>query len=112
MQTQETTTADTAQTAPVDGITVTLDYPFKRGDTELHTVHLRKPMAGELRGIKLTELLALDVGAVQKLLPRITSPTMTAHEVASLDPADLAELAMEVASFFVRKSARAAFLTA
>lgn len=112
MQVQDPAAADAAKTPAIDDNSVTLDYPLKRGDTELHTVHLRKPMSGELRGIKLTELLALDVGAVQLLLPRITTPTMTAHEAANLDPADLTELATKVAGFFVRKSARAAFLTA
>lgn len=112
MTIQDTAAADAAKPTAIDDNTVTLDCPIPRGDTELHTIHLRKPMAGELRGIKLTELLALDVGAVQLLLPRITTPTMTAHEVANLDPADLTELATKVAGFFVRKSARAAFLTA
>lgn len=113
MQDTATTTTELPPTvAADDDNTVTLDYPLKRGDTELRTITLRKPMAGELRNIKLTELLALDVGAVQQLLPRITTPTMTTHEVASLDPADLVELATKVAGFFVRKSVRAAYLTA
>ena len=108
MQTQD----NAPKTTPANENTVELDFPLQRGDTTLHTITLRKPVAGELRGIKLTELLALDVAAVQQLLPRVTTPTMTAHEVAQLDPADLTELATKVAGFFVRKSARAAFQTA
>ncbi|MDR0216417.1 MAG: phage tail assembly protein [Comamonas sp.] len=91
---------------------VTLDYPIKRGETEIKSVSLRKPLAGQLRGIKLGELLNLDVGSVQLLLPRITAPTLLAHEVAQLDPADLTELSIKVASFFARKSIRAEYLTA
>lgn len=109
-------TADNAQatagTTTTDENTVELDFPLKRGDTELHSVHLRKPVAGELRGIRLTELLNLDVAAVQQILPRVTTPTMTSQEVANLDPADFTELATKVASFFVRKSVREAYLTA
>lgn len=108
---QASTGTDTTTTAPNEN-TVELDFPFQRGDTTLHTVHLRKPLAGELRGIKLSELLALEVGSVQQVLPRITTPTMTVNEVAQLDPADLMELSMRVAGFFVRKSVRAASLTA
>lgn len=107
---QATTTA--APEVTTDKNTVELDFPFQRGDTTLHTVTLRKPLAGELRGIKLSELLALEVGSMQQVLPRITTPTMTVNEVAQLDPADLMELSMRVAGFFVRKSVRAASLTA
>lgn len=102
------------ETTPVvEGVeVVTLDYPIKRGDTEVTAITLRKPLAGQLRGIKLGELLNLDVGSVQMLLPRISTPTLLQHEVAQLDPADLAELSMKVASFFARKSIRAEYLTA
>ena len=97
----------------VEGVEViTLDYPIKRGDTEVKQVTLRKPLAGQLRGVKLAELLNLDVGAVQMILPRISTPTLLPHEIAQLDPADLTELATKVAGFFVRKSIRAEYLTA
>ena len=109
--TEATTTAAAANPAtPADAID--LDQPIKRGDTDITHVTLRKPMAGELRGIKLVELLHLDVGALQTVLPRITSPSLTPAEVAGLDPADLTELGTQVASFFVRKSIRAGYQTA
>lgn len=92
--------------------TVTLDFPIQRGATEITDITLRKPMAGELRGVKLTDLLTLEAGAHQLLLPRITAPTLQPHEVAQLDPADFTELATTVAGFFVRKSTREALLTA
>lgn len=112
MRTEENAQANTVTTTAANENTVELDFPLQRGDTTLHTVTLRKPLAGELRGIKLSELLALEVGSVQQVLPRITTPTMTPNEVASLDPADLIELSMRVAGFFVRKSVRAVSLTA
>lgn len=92
--------------------TVTLDQPIKRGDQTIDTVTLRKPQAGALRGIKLTELLNLDVAALQLLLPRITTPTLTPQDVAVMDPADITELGVQVADFFVRKSTREAYQTA
>lgn len=98
--------------APLDDNTITLDFPIKRGDTEITQVTLRKPVAGELRGVKLTELLSLDVSAVQHILPRITTPTLQPHEIAQLDPADITELGTRVAGFFVRKSIREAYQTA
>lgn len=102
-----------ASTAPVvEGVeVVTLDYPIKRGDTKVTAITLRKPLAGQLRGIKLGELLNLDVSSVQMLLPRISTPTLLPHEVAQLDPADIAELSIKVATFFARKSTREAYQT-
>jgi hypothetical protein len=104
------TTADAAPAAPEN--TITLDFPLKRGEGEITSITLRKPMTGELRGVKLTDLLTLEVGAIKLLLPRISTPTLMPHEVDKLDPADLTELATTVAGFFVRKSTREALLTA
>ena len=42
--------------------------------------------AGTLRGIKLGDLLQMDVGALTTLLPRITEPTLTAADVSSSTP--------------------------
>lgn len=92
---------------------VVLDEPIKRGDTTIEQVELRKPMAGELRGVALSDLLNLEVNALRKVLPRITTPTLTDIEVGRMDPADLLEIGSKVASFLLRKSVKAeAFLTA
>ena len=103
---------ETPSTPAIEGVeVVTLDCPIQRGETEITQVTLRKPLAGQLRGIKLAELLNLDVGSVQLVLPRISTPSLQPHEIAQLDPADLAELGVKVAAFFVRKSSREAFQT-
>ena len=88
-------------------VSVTLETPIQRGDTTIACVTLRKPKSGELRGLKLSELLATDVDAMLTLLPRITRPTLVAHELAALDPVDLTQLAGEVAGFLLPKAARA-----
>lgn len=86
--------------------TVTLDTPIQRGDTAITTVQLRKPRAGELRGLSLNDLLTTDVNAHLKLLPRITAPTLIEPELAAMDPADFAALAGEVVAFLLPKAAR------
>jgi len=92
---------------------VTLDTPIERGTTTIAEVSLRKPMSGELRGVALTDLLNLEVNALRKVLPRITTPMLTDIEVGRMDPADLVELGTTVAGFLLRKSVKAeAFLTA
>ena len=98
-------TANQAQ--PVqDGVeTITLQTPIKRGATEITSLQLRKPNTGALRGVSLTELLQMNVSALQVVLPRISEPTLDKHEVDQLDPADLVACALEVAGFLVPKAA-------
>lgn len=120
VKTTETTTQASTDTAykaePVKNpneATVELDSPIERGTTSIKSLHLRKPMSGELRGVSLVDLLNLDVNALRKVLPRITTPTLTDVEVGRMDPADLVEIGTTVAGFLLRKSAKAeAFLAA
>lgn len=91
---------------------ILLNEPIQRGDTVISEVTIRRPKAGELRGISLMELGNLNVAALQTILPRITQLTLAAHEVAGMDPADLTEIGSEVAIFLVKRADRlAAFRT-
>ena len=67
-----------------DPNTVQLDTPIKRGDGQITSVTLRKPNAGELRGVSLAELLQMKVDALQAVLPRITNPI--SGSIYALDP--------------------------
>ncbi|WP_377153649.1 phage tail assembly protein [Roseateles sp. UC29_93] len=87
--------------------TVTLDQPIKRGSQDISEVELRKPTAGELRGVSLFDLVRMDVGAAQTVLPRITVPPLTRPEIDGLDPADLFQLSAEIAAFLSPKAAKA-----
>lgn len=87
--------------------TVTLDEPLKRGDQTITAITLRKPTSGELRGTSLSDLVNLDVIALQKVLPRITTPTLTEADVARLDPADLVQLGGTFAGFLLPKAMQA-----
>jgi len=87
---------------------VALDKPIQRGEQTITHVQLRRPLAGELRGINLAALIReMDYAALELLLPRVSTPTLTRADVAQLDPADLAALASEVILFFVPKAAMA-----
>ena len=86
-------------------VTITLDHPIQRGAQEIPTIELRKPRAGELRGVSLFDLVRMDVSAVQTVLPRISTPTLTRPEVDALDPADLFQLSAEVSGFLSPKAA-------
>ena len=86
--------------------TVALDTPLTRGEQTISEITLRKPSAGELRGVTLTDVLQMDVNALSTILPRLTTPTLTRQDVGNLDPADLVQLGTEVAGFLVPKSIR------
>jgi hypothetical protein len=96
----------TATIAPSVPNTITLDTPIQRGNTTITEIVLRKPNAGELRGLSLQRLHAADADELLKLLPRITSPSLTPPECAQLDPADLSEAGGVVISFLLKKAVR------
>lgn len=85
---------------------ITLDTPIKRGSVEINEITLRKPMAGELRGVTLADLLQMDVLALRKVLPRISNPALTDQELGQMDPADLVQLGGVVTGFLLPKSAK------
>ncbi|MCG9031412.1 phage tail assembly protein [Laribacter hongkongensis] len=87
--------------------TIILDTPIKRGDTLIDSLTLRKPGAGELRGCAISDLARMDVTTLVRVIPRISTPSLTEHEVSSMDLADLTELASEVAGFLLKKAERA-----
>lgn len=100
------TTAEQIQNAEAitdpDVKTVQFDYGFKRGETTIKEVMIRKPKTRALRGLTLSDLLQLDVDAIAKLTPRITQPSMSSNDVYELEPVDLTKIGKEIISFFVK----------
>ncbi len=91
-------------------VKVDLDTPIQRGDQTISAVTLRKPRSGELRGLNLVDLAQLDVVALRVLLPRISTPALTAFDVDQLDMSDLMALGAEVSGFLLQKAQRPASL--
>lgn len=102
MNTDDNTQAPTE----VEDNTVVLDTPITRGKTTIDMITLRKPQAGELRGVHLVELLNMDVATLIKILPRISSPGITAPEAAAMDPADLLACGSKISGFLLQKSVK------
>lgn len=86
---------------------ITLDTPVIRSQSTIEKITIRKPSAGELRGVKLQALMESDVNSIITLLPRITSPALTTSEVNAMDASDLLALGNEVIIFLLPKSVRA-----
>lgn len=102
--------ADVAEETPeADPNTHTLETPIVRGGGKqtITAITLRKPRSGELRGASLSDLVNLDVSALSKVLPRISTPTLTEHDVANLDPVDLVQLGGIFMGFLMPKAVKA-----
>lgn len=76
-----------------------LDTPLKRGDTLITEIEVRRPNAGTLRGVRLFDVAHSEVDALIIVLPRITTPTLTAAECGRLELPDLVALAGKVIGF-------------
>ena len=88
---------------------IALSEPVKReGGEDIAEVRLVEPRAGQLRGVKLTELVQMDTDAVLTVLPRITKPHLSQVECDGLHPRDVFRLGQEVVLFFGRSRADAA----
>ena len=93
--------------APAIWEQVELDQPIVRGGKNITTISLRKPKSGELRRLALSDVARMEVDALATLLPRISDPALTAHEVQGMDPADLMQCGTKVAGFLLPKNLRA-----
>lgn len=94
---------------PIAPVTVCADLavPINRASGPVAAVTLRKPKAGEMRGLKLGDIINADVGAMITLIPRISEPVLIEAEVADLDPVDIAELAGVIIGFFMTPEQKA-----
>lgn len=107
METNQTANdATVADDSNTDANTHRLDTPLVRGAQTIDRITLRKPKSGELRGVSLSDLVSLDVIALSKVLPRISTPTLTEADVAGIDPADLVQLGGIFAGFLMPKAVR------
>lgn len=85
---------------------IVLDEPIKRGEQTLSEITLRKPKSGELRGVSLADVLQMQTDALITLIPRLSTPSLTAVEVRQMDPADLVQCGGEIAGFLLTKRAK------
>ena len=89
-------------------VVIALTFPIQRdGGNNVDTITLRKPNAGELRGLKVPDLVNGDVNTLIALLPRIASPVIAQHEAETLDLEDFGEIAGAVFGFFMNQEAKA-----
>ena len=101
-------------TDPVISKPIPLQEPIKRGDGEaatvIESVQIRRPTAGELRGVKLGALMTTDVSSLISVLPRVTMPSLLETEVAKMNPVDFIALGDALTDFFYSPAQKAAMV--
>ncbi|MCL2656136.1 MAG: phage tail assembly protein [Betaproteobacteria bacterium] len=93
------------QVAPKTEETITLAQPIVRGAQTIATLVIRKPKPLNMRGMKILDILQLDVDCIVTLAQRVATPPLTDIEARNLDPADITKIGMAVQGFFVDPSA-------
>ena len=94
----------------LDVQTIELDADIQIGGEHLEKLDIRKPNAQALSGIKIADLLQGDVNAVLKVLPRVSTPTLTQQQAQHLEPCDIAQIGGALMLFLQPKSQRAEIL--
>lgn len=100
-QTAPAPTAEDQQTRRMATARVLLEEPIEREGGRIEALTLRKPRAGELRGLKVGDLATGDIAAVIDVLPRISDPFITQAEAADLSMPDISEIAGTIMGFFM-----------
>jgi len=85
--------------------TLPLENPILRGETAITELTLHKPRGGMLKGISVRAVLDMECDTVQRLLPRICDPKITAKEAEFMEAEDIAIAGVKIAGFFLPKSA-------
>ena len=83
---------------------VQLEQPIQFGGTTITEITIRKPNVKALSGVSLQAIYQHDVNALVKILPRVTTPALTAQQVMDLDPVDFAQLGGHLVTFLYPKA--------
>lgn len=83
---------------------ITLTTPITRGENQITEITINKPTVPALKGLKMFDVLQMDVDALQVLLPRVTSPVLHKADFATMEVADFTELAAAAVGFLGKNS--------
>lgn len=96
---------------PAASHAITLDFPIKRGESEIKSLTINRPKALQLMGLSMRDLMSTQVSAYLELLPRVTMPPITEPEAQELEAPDVAEIVGVMRDFFMTKAEQAMFQT-
>ncbi|WP_168400672.1 phage tail assembly protein [Erwinia amylovora] len=80
---------------------ITLAKPIVRGDDKISQVTISDEIrqAGSLRGLRLVNVMNMDVDSVSVLLTRVTSPRLKLNEINEMDTRDFVSLSEALVPF-------------
>jgi len=88
-------------------VVVNLENPIIRDGKEITEVTVRMPMAGDLRGTSLQQLMSGGTTEIQTVLRRVTSPMLTDKDFEAMPGNDFIELSTEVMGFLTPRRYKA-----
>lgn len=83
---------------------ITLTNPIMRGEKQFSEITVNKPSVPALKGLKMFDVLQMDVDALQVLLPRVTQPVLHKADFATMEVADFTELSAAAVGFLGKNS--------
>ena len=85
--------------------TVTLTRPLTRDGNEIKTITITDEVkqAGTLRGLRLVNVMNMDVDSISTLLTRCTSPRLKLKEISEMETSDFVELCEALTPFLAPK---------
>ncbi|MEZ9627501.1 phage tail assembly protein [Aliivibrio fischeri] len=78
---------------------VKLAIPMEVDGKEVAELELRKPTAGDLRGLNLVQVCEMHFDVATVLLPRISK--LNERDILNMESENFAPIMTEIASFFV-----------
>lgn len=87
--------------------TITLAQPIIRDGNEITTITITDEVkqAGTLRGLRLVNVMNMDVDSVSILLTRCTSPRLKLPEIAAMKTNDFVEICEVLTPFLAPRGA-------
>ena len=83
---------------------ITLTNPITRGENQITEITVNKPTVPALKGLKMFDVLQMDVDALQVLLARVTTPVLHKSDFVTMEVADFTELAAGAFGFLGKNS--------
>lgn len=86
---------------------IALIKPIMRKTKKVRALAVRKVVIGDMNGVSMADVARMDMDALRVIVPRISTPTITADEFSGLDAEDITLIKVIVGSCFVSKKALA-----
>ncbi len=81
---------------------IELPTPIIIGEKQYETLAVRKPKAGDLRGLQTADILHMNINSFAELIPRISvTPSMNKNLFYDLESENLTVIQAKVVDFFV-----------